>query len=164
MWTASNRYCITNKIKEVSFKIIHRIYPVNQAISRFHNVDLNCTFCEQEEESICHLFLKCRFTYLFWTKLEDLFEILTGIKINLKIKDIILTYHGKKLKDKELFLLNLFLLLGKYYIHKCKWIPKKPYFHEFKIETKYYMQLLQYMENKKAIKTLEYYNSLKTSI
>ena len=68
-----------------------------------------------------------------------------------------LTYHGKKLGDKELFLLNLLLILGKYHLHKSKWTPQKPNYYEFKIEIKYYMELIKKMENKKAIKTWEYY-------
>ena len=71
---------------------------------------------------------------------------------------MILTYDKKKkLMGKELFLLNLFILQGKYYIHKCKWSSKKTFFYEFKIETRYYMQLLKNMKDRKAIRTLEYY-------
>ena len=54
----------------------------------------------------------------------------------------------KQLRDKDLFLVNLFLLLGKYHLHKSKWTPKKPNYHEFKIEIKNYMQLLKNMEKK----------------
>ena len=52
------RYCVTNKIREVSFKIIHCIYPVNQVIfKRFKkDIDLKCPFCNLIDETACHLF------------------------------------------------------------------------------------------------------------
>ncbi len=54
----SRRYCITNKIREVSFKIIHCIYPVNEVIKRFKkDIDLKCAFCNMNDESIYHLLL-----------------------------------------------------------------------------------------------------------
>ena len=83
MWTSSSRYCVTNKIREVSFKTVHSIYPVNQVISRYKDVNVNCTFCEREEENICHLFFECCYTYLFWKELENMFVSLTGIKLKL---------------------------------------------------------------------------------
>lgn len=53
----SRRYCVINKIREVSFKIIHCIYPVNEVIKRFKkDIDLKCVFCNLNDESICHLF------------------------------------------------------------------------------------------------------------
>ena len=57
VWTSSSTYCVTNK--EVSFKTILSIYPVNQAISRYKDVNVNSTFSEQEKETICHLFFEC---------------------------------------------------------------------------------------------------------
>ncbi len=35
VWLIPNRYLITNKIKEVSFRIIHRKYPVNIFLKKY---------------------------------------------------------------------------------------------------------------------------------
>lgn len=41
--TTLNKYCINNKVKEVNFKILHRIYPAKEVLQRFkHNIDYNC--------------------------------------------------------------------------------------------------------------------------
>ena len=35
-------YCISNKVKEVSFKMLHRIYPVKHVLEGFNlNIDYN---------------------------------------------------------------------------------------------------------------------------
>lgn len=34
-WKIANKYCISNKVKEVSFKMLHRIYPVKHVLERF---------------------------------------------------------------------------------------------------------------------------------
>ena len=46
VWKISNKFCITNKVKEVSFKIIHKIYPVTHLLNkRFKlNIDPKCVF------------------------------------------------------------------------------------------------------------------------
>lgn len=31
-----HKYCISNKVKEVCFKILHRIYPANKTLERFN--------------------------------------------------------------------------------------------------------------------------------
>ena len=36
-WNTNKKYCVTNKIREVSFKIVHRIYPVKKVLSRFRD-------------------------------------------------------------------------------------------------------------------------------
>eukprot|EP00063_Salmo_salar_P022364 XP_013997199.1 PREDICTED: vacuolar protein sorting-associated protein 52 homolog isoform X1 [Salmo salar] len=48
-WKIVNKYCISNKVKEVSFKMLHGIYPVKHVLERFKlNIDYNCDFCGME--------------------------------------------------------------------------------------------------------------------
>jgi len=49
-WEKANttvyKYCFNNKIKEVSFKSVHQIYPVKYKLRRFKiNVEESCVFC-----------------------------------------------------------------------------------------------------------------------
>jgi len=65
VWSLPSKYCLTNKVKEITYKIIHLIYPVRQVVSRFlRDMETTCTFCNTEEESIKHLFFECAFTQL----------------------------------------------------------------------------------------------------
>ncbi len=54
VWLIPNWYLITNKIKEVSFWIIHSIYPVNTFLKKYKkDIDTNCSFCKQHPETVC---------------------------------------------------------------------------------------------------------------
>ena len=55
-WLLPHKYCISNKAKEVHFKILHKIYPVNGIIAKFVDVDVSCTFCNHITETTSHLF------------------------------------------------------------------------------------------------------------
>lgn len=64
IWSLPQKFFVVNKVKEVSFKIIHRCYPVRSFFIKFKYVDLdlNCAFCDTNIETVIHLFWKCKFT------------------------------------------------------------------------------------------------------
>ena len=66
--------------------------------------------------------------------------------------------------QSHVFFLNLFILYGKFYIHKCKWSERKPNIHKFKNEMKMYFETLIGLTNKKAIRTINIYKALKSSL
>ncbi len=35
VWKLPSKYCLTNKVKEVTYKVIHLIYPVKQVVAIF---------------------------------------------------------------------------------------------------------------------------------
>ena len=51
VWNINKKYCVTNKIREVSFKIVHMIYPVKKILARFREIDEMCVFCNIEPET-----------------------------------------------------------------------------------------------------------------
>lgn len=68
VWTLPNKYLFTNKVKEISFKILDQYYPVKTFIvSKFKlNIDTNCTFCNSQPETLIHLFWQCNFIKKLW--------------------------------------------------------------------------------------------------
>ena len=50
---------LSNKIREVQFKILHNIYLCKRLISRFAKVDEMCTFVGQRQFCICFVFAHC---------------------------------------------------------------------------------------------------------
>ncbi len=58
VWTLPNKYLLINKVKEISFKLIHRYYPVKTFIvSKFKlSIDVNCTFCDFQRSLSCIFF------------------------------------------------------------------------------------------------------------
>ncbi len=52
VWRTVDKFYINNKVKEVSFKIMHRIYPVKHELERFElEIDYSCDFCKGEKET-----------------------------------------------------------------------------------------------------------------
>ena len=67
----ANKYCISNKVKEVSFKMLHIIYPLKHVLERFKlNIDYKCDFCGMEE-TILHVFFDCISSRIFWIDIQN---------------------------------------------------------------------------------------------
>ena len=98
-WMVGEKFCLNNKVKEVSFKILHKIYPTQMKLARF-NIDNNllCKFCANEEETIHHLFYQCVFSKTFWTIVQHYINTITGKVIILREKDIFI-YFGENVDN-----------------------------------------------------------------
>lgn len=67
VWTFHQKLMINNKMKDVSFKLLHRIYPTNQFMKKYiKTIDPNCKFCKEHSETISHLFWNCYVIKTFW--------------------------------------------------------------------------------------------------
>lgn len=67
VWTIPNKFFLTNKVKEVSFKILHKYYPTNHYMTKFkRDIDVNCSFCGSHPETVQHLFWTCLHSTSFW--------------------------------------------------------------------------------------------------
>lgn len=58
-WLNPYKLCMQNKVKEVHFKILHKIYPCKASLSKFMDIDNKCSFCTVHEEDLAHLFYNC---------------------------------------------------------------------------------------------------------
>ncbi len=63
--------------------------------------------------------------------------------------------ENKKFNCKEQHIIHLFILLGKFHIHKKKWAQCKPNVAHFMNDFKLYVNLLEQTKNKKALKTCQ---------
>jgi len=71
VWMIPQRYLLVNKVKEVSFRIIHRYYPASHYMVKFkRDINTNCCFCENHPETVLHLFWYCSHTRKFWQNLS----------------------------------------------------------------------------------------------
>ena len=58
---------LDTKLKAFQYKLLNRIIFTNDKLFAFKIVDSPvCTFCENEDESLEHLFYFCNVTTLFW--------------------------------------------------------------------------------------------------
>lgn len=159
VWLLPNQYLITNKIKEVSFKLIHRIYPTKHFLVKFKSdIDTNCTFCNNSLETMVHLYWYCPHVKPFWENVCEFIcknidadfmlfwkYVLFGIFKNQR------DYHD----TNNIYIINLILLLAKFHIHKCKFSGKKPCFILFKKEMELYIDSIRFSLKQKALKTLK---------
>lgn len=122
VWLLPNPYLITNKVKEVTFKLIHRIYPHKDYIKyKFKlNIDDNCTFYQSEPESALHLFWLCPFVFGFSHDIYCFISNETGERFELYWRNAL--YGILHLYTHTLILI---ILMAKYHIHRSKYMAKK---------------------------------------
>lgn len=156
VWTLSSKYLITNKVKDVSYKLLHLFYPVKLYLKKmFPDIDSLCSFCGAVEESISHLFWDCSYTNMFWKDFCIFVHTFLSHSFSLLYKDVLFGLHNfdKDVKD-QYFLINLFIFLAKFFLHKCKFQGAKPYFFIFNKELKSYLDTLSVSSNSKALRTV----------
>ena len=105
-----------NKLREFQFKILHRYLATNSVLYKMKLTNTNtCTFCNIEIESIEHLFWECINVRNFWRQLE--INLRESCGYNLTIEGAIDVLLGKL---KEIPVVNLEIVCGKYFIYLCK--------------------------------------------
>ncbi len=70
VWSITNTFFISNKVKEVSFKILHRIYPVKELF-------------------VTHLCFQCIYSRLFWVDVSNFISRMFGTIIHVGMYDVI---------------------------------------------------------------------------
>jgi len=96
----------------------------------------------------------CNLDYVtFWKNVESYLSFKTNKTITIEGKQVI-TYFD--CRDRNLCnIVNLFVLLGNFHIHKAKFSKSKPCFNFFQIETDIYFESLKWVKNKKAMSATE---------
>ncbi len=153
-WLVGDKFCLNNKIKEVSFKIMHKIHPAKKTLERFNvDIEYSCAFCGSEEETICHLFYDCTYVRIFWRDVQHYINRKTGQTIHLEGKDIFICFEEKQKEKDFIFFVQPLLFLGKFHIHKKKWTDSKPSFNHFLNELDNSSNTINGLNSKKALKT-----------
>lgn len=152
-WLVGEKLLIHNKVKEISYKICHNLYPAKKTLERFKlNIDYNCDFCQTEPETIIHLFYQCSYSKNLWTHIQNLIHNKTGHRIGLQESHILFHFENPSIPHDLSLLLQTIIMLGKFHIHKTKWAKKKPNGKYFENELKQYFNTITTSSNNKAIK------------
>ncbi len=156
VWTLSSKYIITNKVGDISFKLLHRFYPTKMCLKRFKSdIDTSCSFCDDPNETDMHIFWDCLHTQTFWIEFSNIINrnVLQGF--SLLFKDVLFGFFNiQNDKINEYFIINLLLLLAKFHIHRSKFTHQNPLFIVFKKEVQQYIQTISSSKNLKALKTV----------
>lgn len=116
VWSLPKKIFLTNKVTEISFKIIHRFYPVKLFIKKFrNNIDPLCSFCESANETVNHLFWDCSFSQSFWYGVKTLIIQKIFREFSLCYRHILFGFFtSDKILTQACFCINLLLFIGKF--------------------------------------------------
>ena len=107
-------------VKAFQYKVINSILYINTKLYKigFKTNDL-CTFCDNQPESLTHLFYHCSRSKQFWIEFELYWCLISNQRIRLCLENVlfgILTENACPL----LQLLNYFIIIGKLYLWDCR--------------------------------------------
>ncbi|XP_054865756.1 uncharacterized protein LOC129348729 [Amphiprion ocellaris] len=156
-------YPVTPKMKETHFKIISGIYPVSDFLhKRFHfELEELCTFCSAEKETIEHLFFNCQHAMDFWTAIHGWISLQIPNVPPFILNDVI--YYMDNLDLTISDTVNFVIVMGKFFIHTCKWRSSTPIFAVFLNYFSEYFKSLKFacdINRKSSV----LYNSIKRSL
>lgn len=123
-----NLYKITtnSKLRSFQFRLLHRRIYLNQQLYRWKMTDSAlCDYCQEEYETIEHLFTACRITQRFWELLQNWYECMTNTEINFSITDTLFN-------NTENLTINAILISAKQFIFSRKIQGKYINFYIFK--------------------------------
>ena len=117
-------YALTDdyKLRWLQLRILHRIVPTNGRLFLYDILPTdNCVRCSGVRESLLHLFWQCPAVLHFWAQLTRVLSLGT----QLTAQSVIL---GSKLgrscaPEKQIYVC---ILLGKWYIWRCRFNKTKP--------------------------------------
>ena len=106
---------INTRLRVFQYKVLNNALYLNKHLYIFKLSDTKlCSFCNQEDETVIHLFANCSKSKTLWNSLKEFFKD----TINLPSLTPQSAIFGFLQTDQELFLiLNYLLLLFKYYLY-----------------------------------------------
>ncbi len=98
----------------MSFKLIHRSYPVEKGIQKFRaDVELSCSFCLNTDETVEHLFWSCQYTQGFWYDIDAFVKLKLLPEFSIQMRNIIFGYFDSDpTKENICFIINAILILS----------------------------------------------------
>ena len=108
------------KLRWFQYRILHHILSTNRSVSKFnHTQDHLCTFCKLKSETIIHLLWECPTSNLFWKDLEKVINFRALHAHNFRFTQSLVIF-GKCENIKTDSICDLIILLGKFYLYRCK--------------------------------------------
>lgn len=125
---------IENKLRSFQLKILHNILYTNTRLFKMSIVDTEmCSLCKVEQETVSHLLVDCIHAKELWNKIITTWFNKISIS-HLTEKQIILGMSSGNASD---IFVNHVILMGKYYLYKCRLTEKKVCFTDFCTSLRY---------------------------
>ena len=85
-WTMATKITRESRIQEISWKILHNIYPTQILLKKIKIADTEfCKFCPTEIDYIEHFFVKCKKINILYKLIEE--KVLKKFGYNLKLAE-----------------------------------------------------------------------------
>ena len=113
------RNTLDSKLREFHYKILNTIVFTNDKLFRFvlsHSP--NCTFCNEEPESLEHLLLRCKVSSEFWKEVPSWLKENNIVIESFTEIGLLLGFFEE---TEDFFIMNhvLFLVKNRSYVRKC---------------------------------------------
>ena len=152
------------QLRWFQLRLLHRLLPTNRYLHVRKLADTAlCSFCNNEDETIVHLFWECTYSQIFWT------DVLKWITDNCQhcnnltlSKELVIFGVKQNIVTDKVF--DLIMLLAKFHIYKCKLqtaIPNKTAFVQqvkYRYIVESYSHALSGSRQKFAVDWLPYIN------
>lgn len=90
------------------------IDQVIHVLERFKlNIDYSCEFCNNEKETIFHLFYHCIYTKIFWVDIENFITRKLNTTVKLDGPDIMIYFNDCEIEKDKAYVIQLTSLNGK---------------------------------------------------
>lgn len=141
----------STKLRNFQFRFLYRIIFCGQMLHSWNLIDTPlCIFCQEDYETLEHLFYFCPITKRFWETFVAWFESRIALEVNISWESVVLCNH-------EIKLLNTLLIMAKQFIFSRRCLHRLPNIHIFREQA---MQILDF-ERHNAIKTYTCKNFIK---
>ena len=116
-------------LQSFQYKILNRILNNNENLYKWKIQNSNeCNLCGEVDGVEHHLFY-CNKSRMFWTRLKEWMITNLGYGFELTVCEVI--FGIPDTKNPDINILNFLILMGKWYINKCRSKDNQIYFFEF---------------------------------
>ena len=136
-----NRFTTDTTLRWFQYRITHRIIATNEYLYKIKVKGNNlCTFCNQDVETIEHLFIGCEKVEILWNNIEQWIYEKCNVMLNFSKHEIIFGKYGKPFIAQ-----NMIVILVKYYIYKNRCRGQQLHFPSIKLDIIHYYKMEKYI-------------------
>lgn len=121
---ANNIWSITNngKLRSFQYRLINHAIITNVNLKQWKIVQSDlCTFCNQEKETIVHLFWECSRVVPIWNQVSEWFDKMDP-SLKLNSQNVIFNNVSKNTRHVS----NVVILIVKFYLYKARCAHMQP--------------------------------------
>ena len=121
-------------LQSFQYKVLNRYLPCQHMLFKWNKADNSiCKFCDEYCDTIEHFLVECNISRSFWNQFFIWWKMIYEVEIVINTLDILFGFANQD-NDVVLNNLNFCVLLGKYFIYRCKINENTICFNHFKYE------------------------------